>query len=184
MKSRRRNSHATRRHANASGSAVADENIRAIEKILQKAEHERTLLQRLSDRVASIASHESAVILHAFWFAAWIGLNSGVGGLPAFDPFPFSLLTTIVSLEAIFLTLFVLSSQGRMTAEADRRAHLDLQINLLAEQEMTLVLRMLREICNHLGLDQTVKSEKFAELTRQTDVSEIARHLERHEHPP
>jgi len=60
--------------------------------------------------------------------------------LRPFDPFPFTLLTTLVSLEAIFLTLFVLASQNRLTLEADRRAHLDLQVNLLSEQEMTMVL--------------------------------------------
>ena len=73
-------------------------------------------------------------------------------GVKAFDPYPFGLLTMVVSLEAIFLTIMVLISQNRMTMQADRRAHLDLQVNLLAEQEATAMVRMLERITLHLGL--------------------------------
>lgn len=96
-----------------------------------------------------------------------------------FDPFPFSLLTSIVSLEAIFLTLFVLASQNRMTLEADKRAHLDLQVDLLAEQEMTVVMRMLREICEHFDLRQTTASDEFRALIERTDVRDLAERVER-----
>jgi uncharacterized membrane protein len=75
-----------------------------------------------------------------------------------FDPFPFSFLTLVVSLEAIFLSVFVLMSQNRMTRQADKRAHLDLQIYLLAEQELTTILHMLRGLCkkhNVEGISQT-----------------------------
>jgi len=160
-------------------SIVADENIHAVERIQDKAARRRTIAQRLSDKVSSIASRESAIVVHFIWFAIWISANIGVLPIRAFDPFPFSLLTTIVSLEAIFLTLFVLSSQNRLTQDGDRRAHLDLQINLLAEQEMTVVLRMLREVCEHLGLHETIDSRKFRELVQRTDVSEVADHVER-----
>jgi uncharacterized membrane protein len=85
----------------------------------------------------------------------------------------------IVSLEAIFLTLFVLATQNRMTLDADRRAHLDLQVNLLSEEEMTLVLQMLREVCEHLELHETTDSPKFKELVRRTDVTALAAHVER-----
>jgi uncharacterized membrane protein len=95
----------------------------------------------------------------------------------AFDPFPFPLLTTMVSLEAIFLTLCVLASQNRMTRKADMRAHLDLQVNLLAEQEMTLVLRMLKEICEHLDLTETTQSDEFRALIKRTDVNSLAEQL-------
>ena len=168
-----------REEKTADSSMVADENIRAVERIQERAARQRTLAQRLSDKVSSIASRESAIVVHFVWFAIWISANIGVLPIHAFDPFPFSLLTTIVSLEAIFLTLFVLSSQNRLTQDSDRRAHLDLQINLLAEQEMTVVLRMLREVCEHLGLHQTIDSQKFRELVQRTDVSEVADHVER-----
>jgi len=72
----------------------------------------------------------------------------------------------------------VLSSQNRLTQDSDRRAHLDLQINLLSEQEMTVVLQMLREVCEHLGLHGTIDSRKFRELVQRTNVSEVAVHVE------
>ena len=158
---------------------VAEENIRAVARLQEKAALERTVLQCAADRIVAIAGRESTVALHAGFFAVWIGINSGLGGMRPFDPFPFVFLTMIVSLEAIFLTLFVLATQNRMTQDADRRAHLDLQVNLLSEQEMTLVLQMLREVCAHLGLHETTRSKKFLELARRTDVTTLAAHVER-----
>ena len=69
-----------------------------------------------------------------------------------FDPFPYAFLTLVVSLEAIFLSLFILMSQNRAALHADRRAHLDLQINLLAEHESTKTLELLKALCEHHGL--------------------------------
>ncbi|MGH7320536.1 MAG: DUF1003 domain-containing protein, partial [Candidatus Rokuibacteriota bacterium] len=113
-------------------------------------------------------------LLHAAWFAAWIIANAGlIPGVPTFDPFPFSFLTLVVSLEAIFLTIFVLISQSRMTRQADHRAHLDLQINLLAEQEATATLRLLRQLCGHLGFDAGGEREE-SELAETTDVRGVA----------
>ena len=96
----------------------------------------------------------------------------GLPGIEPFDPFPFSLLTTIVSLEAIFLTLFVLISQNRMSREADKRAELDLQVNLLAEKEATMILRMLQEISGHLGLSGEANKD-IEELLKETKVEEF-----------
>jgi len=158
---------------------VADENIRTVARIQHEAARRRTFGQRVSDRVSSFASRESTVFWHIVWFAIWIAANVRLVPLQPFDPFPFTLLTTTVSLEAIFLTLFVMASQNRLTQEADRRAHLDLQVNLLAEQEMTVVLQMLKEICEHLGLHDTIQSRKFLQLVKRTDVSQLAQHLER-----
>jgi uncharacterized membrane protein len=163
----------------AGPSIVADENIRAVARIQDKAARHRTFAQRLSDKVSAIAARESAIVVHFLWFSLWISANVGVFPIRPFDPFPFSLLTTIVSLEAIFLTLFVLSSQNRLTQDTDRRAHLDLQINLLSEQEMTVVLQMLREVCEHLGLHGTINSRKFRELVQRTDVGEVADQVEK-----
>jgi uncharacterized membrane protein len=159
--------------------SVADENIRAVARLQARAARQRSASERFSDAVSEVASRESAVILHAILFVLWIGANVRLLPIRPFDPYPFNMLTTIVSLEAIFLTLFVLASQKRLTADADRRAHLDLQINLLSEQEMTLVLQMLKEVCDHLGLRETTQSDKFKALAKRTDVSELAEHLQR-----
>ena len=165
--------------SDAPSSTVADENIRTVARLQQQAAQSRTRWQRLADLVSSIAARNSTIAWHVALFAGWIAVNLPVVSLRPFDPFPFSLLTTIVSLEAIFLTLFVLASQKRLTQDADRRAHLDLQVNLLSEQEMTLVLQMLREICEHLGLHDTIQSPKFMELVKRTDVGALAEHVER-----
>lgn len=82
----------------------------------------------------------------------------------------------MVSLEAIFLSLLVLMAQNRLTKDADKRAHLDLQINMLAEQESTATLKMLEQICQHLGI--TDRGEEEHELATATDVSELAKSLD------
>ena len=88
-------------------------------------------------------SRKRNVYLHAVWFIVWITINlRWIPGVKPFDPFPFGLLTMIVSLEAIFLSTFVLVSQNRMTVLADKRADLDLQINLLSEYEVTRILTL------------------------------------------
>jgi uncharacterized membrane protein len=161
------------------GNRIADENIRAVARLQEQAERRRSYVERLSDAVTAVAAHEGTVVAHIVWFAAWMLINTNhVAFIRPFDPFPFSWLTSLVSLEAIFLTLFVLASQNRMTHEADRRAHLDLQVNLLSEQEMTMVLRMLGEVCQHFDLRATIASPKFQELVRRTDVGQLAEQLD------
>ncbi len=155
-------------------SSVTTENIAAVSRLRARAHRRRTLPQRLGDWIAGCAARESTVAVHALWFTLWILVNTGHLGVAPFDRFPFPLLTTIVSLEAIFLTLFVLASENRLTQDAERRGQLDLQVNLLAEQEMTMVLRMLQEICERLDLHETIRSEKFLELAKRTDVSQLA----------
>ncbi len=119
------------------------------------------------------------MVAHGIWFGVWTVWNCGwLGGQP-FDPFPFPLLTSIVSLEAIFLTLFVLASQNQMTRDADQRAHLNLQVNLLAEQEMTLVLRMLRDLCEHFDVKAATEATNLSELTSDTDIGEVAERVEK-----
>src|SRR5262245_45669196 len=92
---------------------------------------------------------------------------------PAFDPYPFTFLTMVVSLEAIFLSIFVLISQNRMAHQADRRAHLDLQINLLAEQENTMMLRMLEQLCERQGIKTESLKEEIQSLFEKNDINEL-----------
>jgi uncharacterized membrane protein len=112
------------------------------------------------------------------WFAAWIVINGGVvRGIAPFDPFPFSLLTMVVSLEAIFLSIWILISQNQMSRQADRREHLDLQINLLAEQESTATLRIVNRIAEHLGVDLACCAADDA-LTSETSIEGVASAVE------
>ena len=118
------------------------------------------------------------------WFGGWIAANSSLSPWPPFDPFPYNILTSVTGLEAIFLALFVLASQNRLTRDTDKRAHLDLQVNLLAEREMTVVLRMLKELCEHFSVTKTVQSADFRAVVKETDVAELAVRVEEEIAPP
>ena len=158
--------------------STAEQNIQTVARMRERAARRRNIGQRISDAVARFAARETTVIWHVLWFGGWVLVNSRLLPIRPFDPFPFNVLTTLVSLEAIFLTLFVLESQNRLKQEEERHAQLDLQVNLLAEQEMTLVLRMLQEVCEHLGLQKTVTSATFKELVKSTDVRRLADSVE------
>jgi uncharacterized membrane protein len=155
---------------------VASDNIRLIATLERQALHDRTALDRVTDAITSTAGSPIFVIAHAAWFTVWIGLN--ITG-HQFDPFPFNLLTLIVSLEAIFLTGFVLMTQNRMTRQADRRAHLDLQVNMLAEQELTTMLQMLTALCEHAGVPRATHDTRVAQLSKETDIHTIADAIDR-----
>ncbi len=153
----------------------SERNVSAIAALERKERRQRTVGDRLGDAVNWMAGSTAFALVHLVWFAAWIAINTGsVRGVPAFDPFPFSLLTLIVSLEAIFLTVFVLMSQNRMTREADKRAHLDLQVDMLAEQELTALLHMLYQLCKKMNVPLDVPHERIRQLLEDTDVRRIA----------
>jgi uncharacterized membrane protein len=158
----------------------AEKNIQAIAKMEYSALHKRSLADRISDAITKFSGTSTFVIIHVIWFGVWILLNLNlIPGIPAFDPFPFGLLTMIVSLEAIFLSTFVLISQNRMSQMADKRAQLDLQVNLLAEQEMTMMLQMLRRICEYFDLEvESFGEEEVQQLVEKTDVGKIMKELE------
>ena len=122
-------------------SHVMERDIRTITRLRLQTVHERHLQDRLADAMTSFSGSMLFVYLHIFWFGAWLLVNTGRVGIPPFDPFPYGLLTMIVSLEAIFLSTFVLISQNRFSDEADRRSELDLQIGLLAEHELARCCR-------------------------------------------
>jgi uncharacterized membrane protein len=151
-------------------------NIRAMVELEQKALDDRTPIDRLTDTVARVAGSTPFIVLHAIWFAAWIVLNVTRF---AFDAFPYSLLNLIVALEAVFLTSVVLMTQNHMTRLADRRAHLDLQVNLLAEQELTAMLHMLHGLCTHAGVHVAIRDERVEQLLTETDIRQIAVALDR-----
>ena len=93
----------------------------------------RKVQDDVTDAVTSFAGSLSFVYLHIGWFTVWVAVNVGIGGLSAFDTFPFGLLTLIVSLEAIFLSTFVMITQNRQSARADIRSELDFETNLRSE---------------------------------------------------
>jgi uncharacterized membrane protein len=156
----------------------ADRGVRDVAELERLAIRSRSWLDHVAAHITRLAGSASAILIQIAWVAIWIALNGSFLGMDPFDPFPYSLLTTIVSLEAIFLTLFVLINQNRMSREADHRAELDLQVNLLAEKESTMVLRILHDISKHLGL-KGAASKDLAELLKETRLDEISRKLDK-----
>lgn len=162
----------------AAGDAQEQKNIESIMQLEKEAIHSRSAAEHIADKVTTFAGSTPFVILHIIWFGVWIIANVGlIPGLSPFDPFPFSFLTLVVSLEAIFLTLLVLMSQNRMMKEADKRTHLDLQLNMLAEQESSVLLRLVRNICAHLGIEED-EDQSAQELAGETDVHRLAKKLD------
>jgi len=166
-----------RRRAHGQPGAI-DEHVEAIKAWEAHLRSQLTPSDRLADWVAQTVGHSSVIIAHAIWFALWIVINQGSLGIAAFDPYPYPFLTLTVSLEAIFLALFVLASQNRLSEVADKRAHLDLQIDLLAEREMTAVLKMLCGIASRLDVPTDLSDEQMRDFTTPTDLAAIARKLE------
>jgi len=152
-------------------------NIQKIAQLEAQQLERRSLLERLGDRLLPILGNWGFALLHVIWFTSWICINRGlVPGVPIFDPYPFNFLTMTVSLEAIFITIAVLNSQNRMARQSDRRAHLDLQINLLAEQESTAALELLQRIAERLGVPLADRAR--AELAEQTNVEDLVEKLD------
>jgi len=169
----------TNRRKEPASSAALEENVRAISAWEQAALHGRSRAEQLGDWITATAASGPVLLAHVVWFASWILVNTGLlPGVRPFDRFPFPFLTMTVSLEAIFLALFVLASQNRLAHQSDKRAHLDLQIDLLAEREMTAVLRLLVDIAAHLKVPDTVTPDQIRDLVKRTDIHELTEKLD------
>jgi uncharacterized membrane protein len=147
-------------------------NVERVAKLEADALSARSLSARCAAGLMRFAGTIAFAAIHLVWFVVWLAVNAGlVPGVQPFDPYPFNFLTLVVSLEAIFLSIWILINQNQMERLADRRAHLDLQINMLAEQESTAAIRMLQRISERLGIpsDDTVD----AALAEETDVERI-----------
>jgi uncharacterized membrane protein len=157
----------------------AERNVKRVSRLEQAALRSRSTVERISDALTKAIGSIPSISLHIIWFAAWILINSGVLLiLTPFDPFPFGVLTLIVSTEGVLLAIIILISQNRMIRQADRRAHLDLQISLLAEQETTLILNSLQRIKRQIGLPEDPHDAEATKLIQQTDIHAMMRSLE------
>lgn len=159
-------------------SKVIERNIRTIIHLRTKAANERSLQARIADIITAFSGRMIFVYIHILWFGIWILLNTGWFGVRVFDPFPYGLLTMVVSLEAIFLATFVLISQNRMGEESERRADLDLHIGLLTEHELTRVLQMLDAIQDKLAIVDHANSE-LADLEMETKPEDVLAEIHR-----
>ena len=154
-------------------------NIEAIAKLEHDALARRTLTERVSDVMTKLVGNMGFLLAHLILISGWSLINLNViPGLKAFDPFPFGVLALIVSSESVFLTIFVLISQSRMARQSERRSHLDLQVGMLSEQELTTILQMLQKLCQHMGVNVDSSRQEVQSFSETTDVHKLASELE------
>ena len=164
---------------NGSVEQLTQRNIEVVRKLEEAANEQRTTSDRVARLIARFCGSMTFVWVHVIGFAGWIALNA-VPGMNHVDPFPFTFLTFMVSLEAIFLSTFILISQNQDTRISERRNHLDLQINLLSEQENTKMLMMLQAIAEKVGADLE-PDEAVTVLAQDTELEKVVAQIEQHE---
>ena len=154
-------------------------NVRAIIELEREAKAASSWSSRVSDSISAFAGSLWFVLIHLAAFTAWALWNALAPTGLRFDPYPYGLLTFIVSLEGVLIATFVLITQNRMAVQSDRRDHLNLQVDLLAEQEMTMMLRMLRRISERLDIEPESGEAAQAEtLAEETNVFELMKTLD------
>ncbi len=154
-------------------------NIEAISRLEHEALDRRTTTERASDSIVKVVGSIKFLLLQVVLITAWATVNLNViPGLRPFDPFPFGILALGVSSESVCLTLFVLISQNRMARQAEKRSHLDLQVSMLAEQELTTALQMLQRLCKHMGVDVKSATQEVQGFSETTDMHKLATELE------
>ncbi len=154
-------------------------NIEAIAKLEKDALERRTTAERISEGIARFIGSVAFLLLQILLVLAWGAINLNlIPSVKPFDPFPFGILALVISSESVVLTIFVLISQNRMTRQAERRSHLDLQVSMLAEQELTTMLEMQQKICQHIGVDVAASKQELQGFANATDVHKLATELE------
>jgi len=154
-------------------------NIEAIAKLENDALSRRTLTERVSDVIMKTVGNIGFLLAQLILISGWSLVNLRlIPGLKPFDPFPFGILALVVSSESVFLTIFVLISQGRMSRQSERRSHLDLQVGMLSEQELTTILGMVQKLCQHMGVNVDSSKQEVQSFSKTTDVHKLASELD------
>jgi uncharacterized membrane protein len=161
-------------------SGVVHRNIRALLRVREEGQRHRLPAERIADTITRFSGSMPFVYLHACLFGGWIVYNSLP--VPRFDPYPFVMLAMFASVEAIFLSTFVLISQNRMSQMNERRAELDLQINLLAEHELTRLLGLTQAMARKLEVEEA-QDEDLEELKRDVEPEKVLQTIEETQQP-
>lgn len=159
---------------------MVERNIRALLSRRKQEDQAKSRQDRFADAVTRFAGSMRFVYLHLGLFSAWIAVNLGWLPLPRFDP-SFVVLAMFASVEAIFLSAFVLISQNRMAAQADKRADLDLHVSLLAEHEITRLVTLVTQIANRMGIEDA-RDPELGELGRDVHPEKVLDALQHQEH--
>jgi len=158
---------------------LTKQNVDKVSQLEESARQQRTSTDRIAEAIANFCGSMTFVWVHVVWFGGWILLNV-IPGVPHFDEFPFTFLTLVVSLEAIFLSTFILISQNLETRISERRSHLDLQLNMLSEQENTKMIAILLAIAEKVGADLS-HDPHLAALSEETMPERLVEQIEARE---
>ena len=157
--------------------AIVERNIAALLQRQKREDASKTVEERIADRVTRFTGSMFFVYLHLFLFGTWIVWNLGWLGLKPFDE-SFVVLAMFASVEAIFLSTFVLISQNRMNLQADKRADLDLQVSLLSEHEITRLIVLVSAMCKKMGIEDAFDDE-IEELSRDVHPEKVMDTIEK-----
>ncbi len=155
---------------------ITKKNVEIVTQLEKAVETQRTFGTKMADKIAAFCGKPLFAGINFVVQSSWIAWNALAPKLQRFDPFPFPFLTLMLSIEAIFLTLFVLISQNREAELANNRNHLDLQVNLLSEQENTKTLQLLECIANKLGIP--VHDDELKQLEEAAQPETIIQQIE------
>ena len=145
------------------------------------AKHERDFISRrtwdekVGDSVSSLVGSLTFVAMHVVLLVVWLAINTG--GFPTimpFDPWPFPILDVVLAFESILLASFILMRQSRIARRTEERSHLELQLMLLTEKELTATLSVCREIAKRLGLSGVIDDHEINQLSEETSVDQMA----------
>ncbi len=141
-----------------------------------KSLRSRSFLTQIADKLTAICGSTPFLVFHVLFFLFWILINTGtihIPGIPIFDPYPFSFLTLVVSLEAIFLAIFILVSQNRSAYISTIRDEVHMGVSLIAEEEITKILQVLAEIRAEMGIKKI--DPELEKMVVRTDTSYLER---------
>src|SRR5215216_6626918 len=154
------------------------QNEKTVKSIKAKANEKRSVIEIVIDRTTALFGSHIFLFANVLFFITWIIINTGlIPGVKPFDKFPFSLLTTAVSLEAIIVAILVLTSQNRASKVADLREEVQLQVNVLTEEEITRMMWMLVHLLEKNDIP-IPEDERLRELLRETDIGKIEKSME------
>ena len=169
MSNKRKKDRAVDPSKGENGNETVHSNVLKIAQLEEEARNQRSVGEKIAELIAAFCGSMVFVYVHVVWFGAWIIVNSFFPNL-AFDPFPYTFLTLVVSLEAIFLSTFILISQNHETRLTERRNHLDLQVNMMAEQESTKTLDLLRRMATKMDVPC---DDDVDELTKPIEPADL-----------
>jgi len=164
---------------NSHMTGIVERNIKALLERKQTEDKNRSTENRIADTITHFTGSMAFVYIHIAFFGLWIIWNLGWLGLKSFDP-SFVVLAMEASVEAIFLSTFVLISQNRMNAQADKRADLDLQVSLLAEHEVTRLITLVSEMAKKMGIEEANHPE-IEELSKDVRPENVLNTIEKHQ---